>query len=121
MNILSECSQRVFLQSDSGIFLTQIRELCPEEDCCPRLSVPKPGSRGGTPVAEGTHEEDVVAPPPAKKSRHCGTCREEQQVMSKRGALSTSCCNHSLDFSFFTYFCSRSGGAHTSLLPLILR
>ena len=58
----------------------QIREFCPEGDrdvTCPRPSVPKPGSRAGTPVAEGTNEEEVVASPPAKKSRRCGTCREE--------------------------------------------
>ena len=67
----------------------KIRPFCPEEDqdiTCPEPTVPRPGSRAGTPaddadidtggdVASDAASDEEEAPPPAKKSRRCGICR----------------------------------------------
>ena len=63
-----------------------IREFCPAEDrdiTCPEPSVPKPGSRAGTPISEDESIAESMAraptppPLPPKKKRWCGICRRE--------------------------------------------
>ena len=60
-----------------------IREFCPPDArdlTCSEPTIPKPGSRAGTPAVEissvpGLSPGDEPQPPPTKKSRVCGNCK----------------------------------------------